>query len=413
LDISPSKLSTPMQGQALIDTIVAKAAQLTKPRRRFLAHILGLFLAIKGRLNFTQLARHSQHYCEHTMRDQFSHYLDFASLNRQLIHTYGSGHFVLALDATFLPKSGQATPGRSQFWSGTAQQTLWGLEASVLSVIDVERHTAWQLDAVQSPHKADRIAKDITLLQHYAQVVVWQVTHCQALSAYLAVDAYFAKQPFIDFVTQRTGLAIISLLRRDARLRYLYAGKPTGQRGRPRQYGTYVDWHKPDFNYFQLAYQDRELRIYSAVLYCPFLKRQLKVAYTQYLDVLGWPMHYKLYFSTDSDLCAWQLVRYYRLRFQQEFLLRDAKQHTGLTQCQARSVERLDYHLNASLTAVNVAKADNLSSASGRFSLGEYKTVLHNELLLEQFMRILPVKRELLINHPAFDQLRYFGCKAA
>ena len=155
------------------------------------------------------------------------------------------------------------------------------------------------------------------------------------------------------------------------------------------------------------------MRIYSAVLYCPFLKRQVKLAYTQYLDELGWPTHYKLYFSTDVDLCAWQLVSYYRLRFRQEFLLRDAKQHTGLTQCQARSLERLDYHLNASLTAVNIAKADSQSVSGEGFSLSDYKTVPHNELLLNRFIAILPQERERIINHPAFEQLRYFGCKAA
>jgi hypothetical protein len=48
---------------------------------------MSLFLAIKGRINFAQSARYSQHYGEHAMRDQFSHYLDFASLNRSLIHT--------------------------------------------------------------------------------------------------------------------------------------------------------------------------------------------------------------------------------------------------------------------------------------------------------------------------------------
>lgn len=407
-----------MQGQALIDAILTKATHLTKPRRRFLAHLLGLFLAIKGRLNFAQLSRYSNQYAEHALRDQFSHFLDFAQLNRNLIQTYGSGHFVLALDATFLPKAGKATPGLAKFWSGTAQQARWGLEACVLSVLDVERHTAWHLDAVQSPDKAERTAKDISLLQHYAQIVVWQVAHCQALSQYLAVDAYFAKQPFIDFVMARTGLSIISLLRQDARLRYLYEGPPTGQRatsqrGRPRQYGAYVNWRAVDFSYFQLAHQDRELRIYSAVLYCPFLKRQVKLAYTQYLDELGWPTHYKLYFSTDVALSAWQVVSYYRLRFQQEFLLRDAKQHTGLTQCQARSLERLDYHLNASLTAVNIAKADSQSVSRGSFSLSDYKTVLHNELLLNRFIDILPQEREQIINHPAFEQLRYFGCKAA
>lgn len=42
-----------------------------------------------------------------------------------------------------------------------------------------------------------------------------------------------------------------------------------------------------DFDYFSLSHQDSELRIYSAVINCPFLKRDIKLAYTQYLDELG------------------------------------------------------------------------------------------------------------------------------
>jgi hypothetical protein len=39
-----------------------------------------------------------------------------------------------------------------------------------------------------------------------------------------------------------------------------------------------------------------------------------------------------------------------------ELLFRDAKQFTGLTHCQARSEDKLDYHFNASLSGVNVAR---------------------------------------------------------
>ena len=46
----------------------------------------------------------------------------------------------------------------------------------------------------------------------------------------------------------------------------------------------------------------------------------------------------------------------YRLRYQIEFVIRDAKQHTGLTHCQARSQEKLDFHLNMSVAAVNLLR---------------------------------------------------------
>ena len=46
----------------------------------------------------------------------------------------------------------------------------------------------------------------------------------------------------------------------------------------------------------------------------------------------------------------------YRLRYQIEFVIRDAKQHTGLPHCQARSQEKLDFHLNMSVAAVNLLR---------------------------------------------------------
>ena len=44
---------------------------------------------------------------------------------------------------------------------------------------------------------------------------------------------------------------------------------------------------------------------------------------------------HKLYFSTDLELTAELVLKYYQTRFQIEFTFRDAKQHTGLNHCQA------------------------------------------------------------------------------
>ncbi len=53
--------------------------------------------------------------------------------------------------------------------------------------------------------------------------------------------------------------------------------------------------------------------------------------------------------STDTALKAEDIVQYYRLRFQIEFLIRDAKQHTGLEDYQARSENKLCFHFNGHL----------------------------------------------------------------
>ena len=55
---------------------------------------------------------------------------------------------------------------------------------------------------------------------------------------------------------------------------------------------------------------------------------------------------YKIFFSTDTEMHAANLLQYYKSRFQPcrraiEFICRDSKQHTGLNDCQARSENKL------------------------------------------------------------------------
>jgi len=49
----------------------------------------------------------------------------------------------------------------------------------------------------------------------------------------------------------------------------------------------------------------------------------------------------------------------YSQRWGIEFLFRDAKQFTGLCNAQTRDAQRLDFHFNASLTALNLAKYED------------------------------------------------------
>ena len=90
----------------------------------------------------------------------------------------------------------------------------------------------------------------------------------------------------------------------------------------------------------------------------------------------GKEMARKLFFSTDLSQTGDKIVAYYQSRFQIEFLYRDTKQHTGLTNCQARSKNKLDFHFDAALTAVNLANHDWLSTKGKEdkpFSMSDYK----------------------------------------
>ena len=108
-----------------------------------------------------------------------------------------------------------------------------------------------------------------------------------------------------------------------------------------------------------------------------------------------------MYFSTDIEMCAKKIVQYYRSRFQIEFLYRDAKQHSGLTNCQARSENKLNFHFNAALTAVNLAKIEWLNtriSPDEPFSMLNIKTMYNNELLLKTFIKRFGINPNLKKN---------------
>jgi hypothetical protein len=50
-----------------------------------------------------------------------------------------------------------------------------------------------------------------------------------------------------------------------------------------------------------------------------------------------------LLFSTDINLDASEILCFYKSRFQIEFIFRDAKQFTGLSDCQARDLDGTHY----------------------------------------------------------------------
>lgn len=398
-------------------TIIRGTAQLSKPRKKFFTHILCLFLSISGRINFLRLSRHSDNYVESSFGLHFEEYFDFPQFNKELIMQHGSGHYVLAFDPTYIRKSGKATAGAGKYWSGSAQRSRWGLEAGLLSVIDVDDHTAYHLDVVQTPCCAERQQKGVCLMDHYAQAILWSKEHGENLSSYIALDAYFAKAGFINRILEQSRLHVISRLRTDADLRYLYKGPHKKGRGAPRKYDGKVDVNNPDLDHFELAYQDEEIRIYSAVVNCKFLKRNIRLAYTQLLDDKGKVKNYKFFFSTDINLTARMVVKYYRGRFQQEFLIRDGKQFTGLNDCQARSRAKLEFHWNTSLTAINTAKVAHwLSKPADQrkaFSMATVKILHHNQLLIDQFFDILPENTKLSKNNPEVLELYQLGARAA
>jgi hypothetical protein len=111
-----------------------------------------------------------------------------------------------------------------------------------------------------------------------------------------------------------------------------------------------------------------------------------------------------------------EIVAYYQSRFQIEFLYRNAKQHKGLTNCQARSKNKLDFHFNAALTAVNLAKHDWLSARGNKdkpFPMSDYLTHYNNTMMLVRFICMFAINPNTAKNQKIFKELLNYGKIAA
>jgi hypothetical protein len=359
---------------------------LNKARKDFIISVLWHFLSIKGRINFSQLGRFSP-YCEQTHRIQFEKEFDFLSFNKLLTQGIVSKDRIIAFDPSYIPKSGKQTYGLGRYWSGSAKSTKLGLDICGFAVVDVENNTAFHLKAWQTPGVDKSDATQFNLLSHYGSIITENAKAFSEISDYLVADAYFSKKPFVDRLLE-SGLYFISRLRDDSVLMYKYSGKPTGKKGRPKKYGERIMVNDLDTEYFDKEVCGEDLTVYSALVYSKAFQRDIKLAVAVFYKD-GQEVARKLFFSTNLSQEGKQIVQYYRSRFQIEFLYRDAKQHTGLNHCQARSENKLDFHFNASLTAVNLAKYDWLSSESGErtpFSMANYKTFYNNALILDRFI---------------------------
>jgi hypothetical protein len=121
--------------------------------------------------------------------------------------------------------------------------------------------------------------------------------------------------------------------------------------------------------------------------------------------------------STDLALDGRKLVEFYGARFQIEFLFRDSKQFTGLADCQARAKAALDFHFNAALATLNLARAEELRTQSAQlphvFSMASWKQRHFNDRLLEVFIATLALDPSWVKNHPRYAELGTYGAIAA
>ena len=368
----------------LVDTILSQMSTIKKPQKRFIRLLFSVFTVFMGKANFRNLSR----YCSLSERGfsrWFKKSFPFSEFNQRLIQTIFSGpsERIAVIDASFLKKSGRATFGLGLFWNGSEGRAKRGLECSLLAVVDLPSNTAYALEAKQTLPDTD----DSRVEQYLEQVLAQKDTLKQLNITYLAADSYYSKKRFVLPIVE-VGFHLVGALRKDAALQWLYEGEYSGK-GRPKKFDGKVIF--PDALDRCDKIDHPEFILHSAVVWSNNLQRKIRILFIESSE----HNRFALLYSTDVDLDPLKLLEIYQARFQIEFLFRDAKQHAGLHDCQARNQAAIHTHINAALTSLNLMKLDTQMKASLSrptvISIASIKRIAYNQHMLQRLFQRLNI----------------------
>ena len=405
----------------IINMILNKMLNICKPQQKFIVGLFSALLSARGKMNFRNMSRYSN-FTEKTFARNYEKPFNFAEFNQQALTLIlkPESRLVAAFDPSFIQKSGKQTYGKDSFWNGAASRAEKGLEIGLLAVIDVNYNTAYSISAQQTPPiAASRTDKDLPVTEEsrvdaYLEHIQEHRKYLPVQVRHLAVDGFFYKKKFVTGI-KKIDLDIVGKLRIDANLRHLYHGEQSGK-GRPKKYSEKVDID--DLSQFEFVSEvqvneKQTIKLYTAIVNSVSLKRDIRIVLMRD-DSNKDKVFRALLFSTDLNLSALDIYHFYKARFQIEFVFRDAKQFAGLTDCQARSKEKLNFHFNASVAALNVTKIiDRISKPNetkqDAFSMASWKARCYNENFMEVLFSMLDIDPTSIKLTPQFEELRNYG----
>ena len=147
-------------------------AKLNKSIQSNIMEMLFLLMVIPGKVNFTQMGRYGkrgeQCYGQTTERS-----VDWLEMNMRLsayAFKKGTRRNAIAIDPSFIKKSGKCTPYMGSSCSGCAGAVKRGFEILGIGVVNVDLHECMMLKAVQTTLDKDKENDDMSLYDWYAKI---------------------------------------------------------------------------------------------------------------------------------------------------------------------------------------------------------------------------------------------------
>lgn len=395
-------------------------------------------LAMTGRVTGLGISRWAGNGGSYRTTQRFLHTaIPWGSLNWQLCRDNLTQDAVILIagDASTITKSGKCTHGLGKFFSSIYSRAVPGIAFQQLSLVDVATRKAWPIWMEQiaptlkktQPTKArntssnkpgrpkgslNKNRQSVTLNAELTQLhnmlrKLLGLIQDTIQPVYFVYDGALGNNHGVQ-LTRQLGLHLISKLRNNSALHFLWQGEYAGQ-GRKRIYGERVDYQQLPDQYLvkQGVEDDIETRVYQ------FQARNRKIAHTLNVVVIlkrnlqTQKQARIILFSTDASLSAEQIIEYYRLRFQIEFNFRDAKQYWGLEDFMSTSKQSVVNSANLSMWMVNVSH--NLLAKEKLPSVLDLKACYRARFYALQLFKTLPQSAQTINIERLLQQIPWPG----
>jgi putative transposase len=282
-----------------------------------------------------------------------------------------SHHYLLVGDETVEGKAGKSTHGINRFYSSIAQRAINSVSFLALSLVDVTTEKSWTIALQQlikkqkiieikptkssktlnsnepkgkkgrpkgSKNKIKTESKGLSYEQLKGLIILVNGHFASFLPNlqcfFLVLDGFYGCSDYV-LLAIANKLKLISKFKSNASLFLPFEGIYQGK-GRPKTKGNKVNLANLDKKNLIQTKQEKDepniiTHIYSLKAYTPTIKgKLLNIVVLIHENTETKRIAKNILFSSDLELTAQEIIKYYSLRFQIEFDFRDAKQHFGL-----------------------------------------------------------------------------------
>ena len=229
---------------------------------------------------------------------------------------------------------------------------------------------------------------------------------------HLVMDGHFGNNNALQMV-RKHGLDLVSKLRHDSALYFSYEGEQKST-GAKKRYGDKINYQQIPVRCRLSSTTEKGVRteIFQATMLHEAFAGLLNVVVIVKFNLKINQHAHVVLFSSDLQLSADKLLRYYQLRFQIEFNFRDAKQFWGMEDFMVLEKQAVTNAISLSLFMVLVSQRllVDFRQLSPRAGILDLKAYFRGRFYVSETLKLLPQIPEPFLFQRISNAIVRLGC---